>query len=487
MSEHFSYDDELKRGLNNLPLPDEGMAWDDMERRLDKGDDRKPLIPPVLRGCAGMGLLLLVLVIAALVIVNPFSWLDSQRNKEVKQPVAKKEKQPGKKVDSNETDAMIIGEKDTVKSTPDSGVGNKIVSKKGIVIDMVDNIYTSNKKSITGRRNAIQKKYKDQHASGTTTTSVKNQTKFNQVKKANKQVAGKQRSKGKLSSTVYGNATKLDSADDSLSHQSQEESLKPNVDSLVTKPTIADLKKDTVKSKTVDTTVTENKTKPTPKQKKAFYVGTGLGLHQLLPIAGQSSNPYNASGRKSSLGDYLPSVYLRLYKEKKWFIQSEFRYGAPQYTRQILFNQVKTLDTSGVFENFRNRSVKKTFYHQLPLSFNYFVLPGVSIGTGISFNKFTSAIVQEDKGTRNIITQRDTLATSTLASQKGRDSNFVASYLQALFEMQYQRKRFSAGMRYSFGLQPYLKFSLPNGQQSKERNSSFQFFIRYELWRSAKK
>ena len=435
-----------------------------------------------------MGLLLLVLVITALVVFNPFNWLDNHRNKEVKPTVAKNEKQLIKKINSNEIDAVATEKNDKVESTPGSLIGKKIVSKQNIVTDMVENTYTSNKESTTGSRKAIQKKYHNQRAGGAILTSVKNQTKFNQVKKNYKHLAGKRRLKGKLSSTVSCNATELDSADDSLSHHPpQEESLKPNGDSLVTKPGIPDLKKDTVKSKTVDTTSTGNKVKPAPKQKKAFYVGTGVGLHQLLPIAGQSSNPYNASGRKSSLGDYLPSVYLRLYKEKKWFIQSEFRYGAPQYTRQILFNQVKTVDTAGVYESFENRSVKKTFYHQLPLSFNYFVLPGFSVGTGISYNKFTSAIVQEDLIIRNIATQRDTFATSALASEKGRDSNFVASYLQALFEMQYQRKRLSAGMRYSFGLQPYLKFNLPNGQQSREKNSSFQFFIRYELWRSAKK
>jgi hypothetical protein len=59
--------------------------------------------------------------------------------------------------------------------------------------------------------------------------------------------------------------------------------------------------------------------------------------------------------------------------------------------------------------------------------------------------------------------------------------------MQALIETQYQWKRFTAGARYSFGLQPYLKFKLPGGEQREERNSSMQLFIRYELWRSGKR
>ena len=80
-------------------------------------------------------------------------------------------------------------------------------------------------------------------------------------------------------------------------------------------------------------------------KQKNIYFGAGLAIHQLLPVAGQKSNPYNSLGRKSSLGDYIPSVYVRMYKDKKWFMQSEFRYGAPQYSKEIVYIPKKIIDS----------------------------------------------------------------------------------------------------------------------------------------------
>ena len=63
--------------------------------------------------------------------------------------------------------------------------------------------------------------------------------------------------------------------------------------------------KGSIKHKAVDTIVTRKEPKQDSSQRKPLYFGAGLGMHQLLPIAGQKSNPYNALGRKSSLGDYI--------------------------------------------------------------------------------------------------------------------------------------------------------------------------------------
>jgi hypothetical protein len=56
-----------------------------------------------------------------------------------------------------------------------------------------------------------------------------------------------------------------------------------------------------------------------------------------------------------------------------------------------------------------------------------------------------------------------------------------------VFETQYRWKRFSLGARYSFGLQPYIVFTLPGGTQQRERNKSLQVFLRYEIWKSKAK
>ena len=89
---------------------------------------------------------------------------------------------------------------------------------------------------------------------------------------------------------------------------------------------------------------------------------------------------------------------------------------------------------------------------------------------------------------RTVSTGIDTvLSKGVILNSKKADSNFARSYFQALIETQYRWKRFSLGARYSFGLQPYLKFTLPGGTQQQERNRSLQVFVRYELWKSKAK
>jgi hypothetical protein len=202
-------------------------------------------------------------------------------------------------------------------------------------------------------------------------------------------------------------------------------------------------------------------------------------------VAGQKSTPYNALGRKGTLADYIPSVYFRVNKKDKWFIQGEFRYGAPQYAKEIVYNQQIKLDTIGTrdFTTRSSNTLKKTYYHQLPVSFNYFVMPDWSIGAGLSWNKFVSAISDREVISTNNTTSVDTVITKGIVRNK-KDSAFAKSYFQGIFETQYKWKRFSFGARYAFGLQPYIKFTLITGEQREERSSSLQVFLRYQLWKS---
>ena len=59
MKERLPYEESIKDQLNDLPIPDEGQAWQKMELLLDKDDDRRRIIPPIITGCLGWGLLTL--------------------------------------------------------------------------------------------------------------------------------------------------------------------------------------------------------------------------------------------------------------------------------------------------------------------------------------------------------------------------------------------------------------------------------------------
>jgi hypothetical protein len=246
-------------------------------------------------------------------------------------------------------------------------------------------------------------------------------------------------------------------------------------------------KKDSAKKENPEETVKKNEPKKDSAKQKSISFSAGIALYQLLPVDGQKLTPYNAQGRKGSLADYIPSVYFRMYKDGKWFLQSEFRYGAPQYNREIVYFSKGVPDTQGSSTIITSNKLKKTFYHQLPVSFNYFVLPNLSLGGGFVWNKFSSVVSEVSVVKRTNATGIDTVINpGTIVKSAAADSNFARSYFQALIEAQYKWKRFSFGARYSFGLQPYLTFTLPGGTQQREKNTSLQVFLRYELWRSKK-
>ena len=61
MNDRLPYEEQLAQQWNDLPLPDENMAWDDMKRRLDE-DDNDRIIPIWLRGCGIWALVGIVLI-----------------------------------------------------------------------------------------------------------------------------------------------------------------------------------------------------------------------------------------------------------------------------------------------------------------------------------------------------------------------------------------------------------------------------------------
>jgi hypothetical protein len=477
MSEHLPYENELVRRLQELQLPAEDMAWEDMKCRLDKDNNDKPLIPPVTRGCAGSGILLLVLTIAFLFIIDPARWFHKRIENRGAKADTIENKRPGLKAESS--NRPIQGNKTTNEILPKDTTNN--LSQKGILHSTLLNDGSADKNKISKGKSTDNKDDKIQNGNTNKQTGI-------DLKNARQQRPAVRKTDATVKATIVGDS-QADSVfnDKQLVTQSetfQRGNLKSDTTDVVAKTKTTP---DSLKKNNGDTTSNKNETKSDSSTQSHLYFGVGLALHQLLPVAGQKSNPYNSLGRKSSLRDYIPAVYLRLYNSKKWFVQSEFRYGAPQYTKDVVYIPKKIIDTSGVVITSESKRVKKTFYNQLPVSFNYYVLPGLSVGTGITFNKFGGAIVQQEIHKTGVITQADTLVSSGLVSQKKADSNFVKTYMQALFETQFQWKRFSAGLRYSFGLQPYLKFTLPGGIQRREKNSSLQLFIRYELWQSRKK
>lgn len=507
MNEIKRYDQALAEHLEHLTMPDEDLAWANMKQMLDEGDD-DPVVVPFFRrfGCLLLGL------VAAL-ILSIGGWLYYQNNSS---PVSASEHSatPGNKTgDSKTGDSKTGGNKtgDTKTGLPDNnnqaitvdsatGTGSNVVpvsgptgstdsSATGSTTGTTGNKFSGNKNSFVSGRSNIK-------VSGAATNDggnageEKNRRKNSGIAKGKTKVrimptvpSGGDEETGNQPGNTTGTVKQdRDTArmrtnvqNGGLANDSSGNSnLQKNKDS----NSVA--KKDTVVKKQ---TTPAPAAKEEKKQKDKYWmVAAGLTVYQPLPLNGQSAVPYNQYGRKGSLTDYIPSAYLRLYRSKKWFIHTEFRYGAPQNVKPFIYKQEIRDSAQMVWRT--TYQLNKTYYHQIPFSFNYYVLPNLSVGAGVIYNRFTGAITDRDIYRR--IATSDTLVASAIIIDRD-NTRFVKNHFQWSAETQYQWKRFFIGVKYSKDINPYIKFNdITTGAPVEKKAEAFNIFLRYELWRSKK-
>ena len=493
MEERLPYEEQLNQQWGDLPLPDENLAWADMRRRLEEEEDR----PPVAwwrRGCLLWALLLGTLLAAGWFVLKPVNWFQKEKQKEqvVKtNPPLQNRNEPLKETPGNAAQPRSgenINDTNTVAMNPAKGLPETSAN-------------TATKKETGSGREKREGPGKEQKKNSHTV--------HKQPAGANELVSlsggnGKTGKKKQPAKTAAGDPGSKKPTEEVISGSNkdtavavipgpllQKDTGTGNKPAPVQKDTLSANRADTVKQKEKDISKTGSDSSRTKKEKAKtpYILSAGLALHQQLPVDGQKLTPYNSLGRKGSLADYIPAVYLRLEKEKKWFLQSEFRYGAPQYEKEILYRQSIVPDTGAlpVYTTTTTSTLKKTFYHQLPLTFNYFIAPGWSVGAGMQWNRFVSAVSEKQVSKKNNFTQLDSVVSKVIGKEDTAGSVFKTSYWQAVFETQYKWKRFSFGARYTFGLEPYIRYQLPGQLPREEKNHSVQVFIRYEWWRQKNK
>lgn len=479
MNELIPYEQQLAGKLAEAPLPNIDGAWDAMRKMLDEEEDDK-VVPPVNRGCRGAGIAMLVL---ALLTGGLLIWyMLTHKNQATTAPPAN----TAAKQDS----AIVHSSTQNVKG---NNIDTTLISDKENLQVGIDGV-TSKSSVSTATQHSTQRMQANviRHKGAVTNLRALTPVVNTRIEQG---VTAQKDSSDVIVNGLPSHITpnQLGQHTDTASNPSKDvipAAAQPgitqqpvkNTNKPVTNPTPTS---DTSHTKTNDHKATEASN---DKDKKPFWLGAGLALQQLIPVDGQKATPYNASGRKGSLGDYIPSVYARVYHGKK-MLQVEFKYGAPQYAKEVAYDKKIIFHDSTTGTTISNVSrVKKTYYHQLPVSFHYSVLPNFTIGGGFVWNRFQSAVVQQETQS-SAGASVDSLVSSKLVTLK-RDSAtaFAKSYFQFMAEAQYTWKRFSIGARYAWGFQPYLTISSSvNGQQQKERNASLNIFIRFELWQSKKK
>src|SRR5262245_2675068 len=121
MNERLPYEDQLNQQWDELPLPDENMAWEDMKRRLEEDDD-DTLVPFWLRGCGLWGLLGIVLLGLGWWWLRPDKWWKTKHEVENVSSVDQREKQ-----NDNSNDTSLINKKES-KSVSTSKEDSLIIS-----------------------------------------------------------------------------------------------------------------------------------------------------------------------------------------------------------------------------------------------------------------------------------------------------------------------------------------------------------------------
>ena len=463
MSERLT-NEEMDQQFNDLPLPDEDASWQKMKELLNKDDDDDRIIPPVfLRSCLGWGLFLLVGLGVAWLIVRPEQWWSEKT-------IAKQTSSPEKKEEQSINDTTSeknLSSKQNVDNRNEKGKKNTPVKPSNEISEKDVVIVQNGNENISKIKLPVIKKSKKKFL----TQVISENGQASQMATQNNIPATDKAVQKDTTKTI--NKVIIPS----IENNQQEDTI-----TAVADPT--PILKDTAKKENPEQPQDSIIKKKTNRAQKKFFLAAGIGEQQQIPVAGQTAVPYSSYGRKGSLSDYVPSVFIQLHKEKKWFVQAEFRYGAAQSLKEFSYNRQTKYDTGTKNISVTTMRLKKTYYHQLPFTFNYYFKQNLSVGIGGMYSRFYRAITEKETQTLNVQTQTTSSLKEIIPIRNFTDSFLYKTQLHVLLQADYQWRKFSFGLRYTKDVQPYIKYTKPDGIVDEEKNQSLQLIVRYRIWKS---
>jgi hypothetical protein len=441
MRKRLQYE-EMDQNFSDLPLPDEDVAWQKMNEMLDKDDDDPPFVPVLFRSCFGWGIALMLGVAVV--------WLSIRPEKSERNVTSRNEASAGNKTLQTKNDKRNAGNAPNVSSitlTNDS-VTKTVTMSKHNNVDV----------TIKSPASKIQKKM-----------SGESLRKTNQLDQPQAQAAGRGieyvgiDGKAKVNNLMTSPKSMADNfARPITARPNQSLKSTPMVN---TSNYLADRKK-------------------INKKQGKLFVNAGIGIQQQIPIVGQAVAPYNYNGTKGSLPDYLPHIYAQMQKENKWFVEGDFKFGMAQAVDEFSYSQKTTYDSATMNLTVTTMNLMETYYHDLSLSFNYFLLRNLSFGVGGIYSRFHGAISEQEISTSNIPTQTNSSVKQIIPMKHFTDSFLYRNQLRVLMQASYEWKRLSFSLRYAKDIQPYIKYTRPDGTVNEKKNQSLQFLLRYRLWQT---
>jgi hypothetical protein len=107
----------------------------------------------------------------------------------------------------------------------------------------------------------------------------------------------------------------------------------------------------------------------------------------------------------------------------------------------------------------------------------------LSLGIGGMYSYFYGAVTEEEVRNQNTVTGQESVSKKIMPVKSFTDSFLYKTQIHFLVQADYHWKRLNLGLRYATDLQPYIKYTLPDGTIRTEKNHSLQLFLRYRLFK----
>ena len=466
MRNKLPFEDVFKNKMNDLPTGNEDAGWQKMKELLEEKDKRKPFVWLNLYTICGC----ILIIAAGIWLISSHTLTNNQKNVSVKKAGENQnEQKPQEKAGETFTSDQPAGDENgKTKSKgvgPNTSTGDKQSSERPV--------YNNNSKAAgKNKLTAISQRYPDKKASGNNIDVS--------AGKGTDSSSGRNHDDITPSALINSNSSfqhRNDSARDVTGVTSR---FPENDSAAATMNTLSNLQP----SSNADSTFSKNQTKSLLKPKTKSFIEAGIQVKQQIPLAGQKIIPYNYNGEKKLISDYIPAVFVKFQKGDHWFLKGEFSYGTSYYIKQFAYSQKTTADYQASMVSIVRSNLQKVYYTQLPVSFNYYIKPTWSLGAGLSYGWFRGAIAEQETTVRDFVAGTQKISNQNIYFKSFTDSFLYKSTSSFFFQTGYASKRWSFTLQYSQNLQPFVKYTLPDGTIDSKRNASLNVLIGYSFFQN---
>ncbi len=487
MNKKLPFEEAFEKRMADLQLPQEDASWQQMSKLLDEKKRRIPLA--WFNKYRVWGIIVLMLVAGIWLIDSTYNHDQKIANPLTAPQSISISKQAHLETQNDKSPGLSSKKQQTIATNipPSTSVTTNMAKIKATPVVENENkkstlTFTKSPEVVTSSfsKNTAKHKLKTHVVSNLLPVNFPNKIQNQKPKKEAIITASSEITVGDIKSAITAFKESNIPIDDSLTNSSNTNEFVKAKNNII-KPTISTKTPKGSTPKKNSANNSENISDQSVDSKSTLAFSVGFGFQQPIPVAGQQSISVGYNG-KSRLSDYIPSVYLRLEKDKKYFLQAELNYAAPQLVKEFTYSRKTTIDLLANSTKTTTLRLQKTYYSEIPISFNYYVRPNWSVGVGGMYSWFHGAIAQQDTKITNLINQQQTSSTQLLPINGFTDSFLYRSNTYLLFQTDYQWKRFSFGLRYSRDLQPYIKYTLPDGAIMDKRNWALDFVLRFRLF-----